>query len=77
MHVSLNDFMFKQLPSVRATGANDDLTRQAWAITSFATFFFGTLQRIYVPEIGKLIETLFRPKSTSFPYAPYRPRPGS
>jgi hypothetical protein len=59
VHVDLDGFLFHQLPSLRATGTDDDPARAMWAKLTFATFFFGTLQRIYLPEVKTAIETLF------------------
>jgi choline dehydrogenase-like flavoprotein len=50
VHVDLMHFLYKQLPSVEATGT-DDRNRQARAVAAFCTFFFGTLQRIYLPAL--------------------------
>lgn len=50
VHVDLNGFLYQQLPSVRATGT-DDPVRAAWAVSEFTAFFFGTLQRIYLPAL--------------------------
>jgi hypothetical protein len=36
-----------------------DSARAAWALGKFAWFFFGSLQRVYLPEFGKLVETFF------------------
>lgn len=66
VHVDLAGFM-KQLGSLRVVAgerpgpADADPTRVAWTLATFARFFFGTLQRIYLPEAGVVIDTLFRP----------------
>jgi choline dehydrogenase-like flavoprotein len=67
VHVDLNGFLFNQLPSMRITGGlgdpgTEDPTRALWAKAKFAGFFFGSLQRIYVPEVGAAVEALFRPR---------------
>ena len=36
--------------------------RRVWALTEFASFFFGTLQRIYMPELPGVLSTFFRVK---------------
>jgi hypothetical protein len=48
--VDLTNFLFTQMPSIEATGTPDK-ARQVWAVTQFAKFFFGTLQRIYLPAL--------------------------
>jgi cholesterol oxidase len=58
IHVDVNDFTFDQLGSMKVTGT-DDPARIAFAITKFSAFFFGALQRIYLPGIGKAAETFF------------------
>jgi choline dehydrogenase-like flavoprotein len=84
IHVDMNEFMFKQLPSmVVAEGIdpirrppnvppqdhpeNVDPARAAWAIGKFGWFFFGSLQRVYAPELGKVLETFFRLSEGSRP----------
>jgi len=37
-----------------------DPARVAWTIATFVHFFFGNLQRIYLPEAGVVLDTLFR-----------------
>jgi choline dehydrogenase-like flavoprotein len=64
-HVDLEQFLFSQLPSVRATGIRRDRTRAMWAKTQFAVFFFGTLQRIYLPQVNRAIDTLFKMNSSN------------
>jgi len=59
VHVDLAGFLYGQLPSIKVTGT-DDPARIAWATAKFGTFFFGSLQRIYVPGVGKALETFFR-----------------
>ena len=36
-----------------------DPARAAWAVGKFAVFFFGSLQRVYAPELGSAIGTFF------------------
>jgi hypothetical protein len=38
---------------VRNTG---DPARIAWALASFGSYFFGHLQRIYLPQLEKVVE---------------------
>jgi hypothetical protein len=65
-HVDLNGFLFKQLPSIRVGHVRDgkftpttDPAQAVWAAGKFAVFFFGTLQRIYVPEVRTALGALF------------------
>ena len=84
IHVDMNEFMFKQLPSMfvaegidperRAPGVPStddpgavDPARATWAIAKFGWFFFGSLQRVYAPELGKVFETFFRLSEGSRP----------
>jgi choline dehydrogenase-like flavoprotein len=57
VHTELTSFLFKQLHGLRVTGTSDP-ARIAWATTSFADFFFGSLLRIYIPGLGTAIGTL-------------------
>ncbi len=57
VHTELTSFLFKQLHGLRVTGT-DDPARIAWATTSFADFFFGTLLRVYVPGLGTAVGAL-------------------
>ncbi len=55
-HVDLTAFLFEQLPSIEATGPKGpkgevDKTQADWAVAEFSKFFFGTLQRIYLPAL--------------------------
>lgn len=67
IHVDLNGFAFKEMPSFRATGGesgNGDTTDAArinWAIAKFASFFFGTLQRVYSPTGRSLLDAIYQP----------------
>jgi cholesterol oxidase len=56
VHVDLMSFLYKQLKTVEATGTNDPM-RSAWAVTEFSAFFFGTLQRIYLPAVNAMIQS--------------------
>jgi hypothetical protein len=58
IHVDINDFVFEQLASMKVTGT-DDPARIAFAVGKFTAFFFGALQRVYVPELGKVAEAFF------------------
>ena len=76
IHVDLNGFLFGQLHSVTAepaggvNGAHEpvDPARLTWAVAKFSSFFFGSLQRIYVPEVATLVDTLFHPRKTKVNY---------
>jgi choline dehydrogenase-like flavoprotein len=75
VHVDFDGFMFNQLPSMRVTGENcdperKDSTRAMWAKAKFASFFFGTLQRIYAPQITTALETMFKPHPNNVQRAP-------
>jgi choline dehydrogenase-like flavoprotein len=59
LHMSLENFFEGLLPSIRITGT-EDAARITWATARFATFFFGTLQRVYSPGVGTAIEALFK-----------------
>ncbi|MET0791947.1 MAG: GMC oxidoreductase [Polyangiaceae bacterium] len=62
IHVDLFQFLHEQVPSIRATGTNDEV-REAWAVANFAQFFFVSLQRIYLPELNALLAGLMRKAS--------------
>jgi hypothetical protein len=79
IHVDLTGFLFGQLHSVTAEEgatvaasptphAPVDPARLTWAVAKFSAFFFGTLQRIYVPEVGSMVDTLFHPRKTNVNY---------
>jgi len=55
----LKDFTRELLPSMHVTGTKDP-ARVFWAQSAFATYFFGSLQRIYVPGVSNVGSTLFR-----------------
>jgi cholesterol oxidase len=55
IHVALDEFLFDQLPSFRVLHT-DDPARIAWALSSFGAYFFGQLQRIYLPQLEKAVE---------------------
>jgi choline dehydrogenase-like flavoprotein len=57
-HVDLNDFIAKQLPSFRVS-PSDDPARVAWALGKFMFFFFGSLERTYLPELRAALATFF------------------
>jgi choline dehydrogenase-like flavoprotein len=59
IHISMDDFVFKLLPSIKITGTEDP-ARIAWATAKFGTFFFGTLQRLYAPGVGTAFKTLLK-----------------
>ena len=79
IHVDLTGFLFGQLHSVTAAEAESkaepnavhapvDPARLTWAVAKFSAFFFGTLQRIYVPEVGTMVDALFHPRKTNVNY---------
>jgi choline dehydrogenase-like flavoprotein len=55
IHVALDEFIFDQLPSFRVLNTEDP-ARIAWALSSFGAYFFGHLQRIYLPQLGKAVD---------------------
>jgi len=59
-HVELTSFLFQQIPSMKVIPDTVDPARKAWALLSFSRFFFGTLQRIYLPELGVALDALLR-----------------
>jgi len=76
IHVDLTGFLFGQLHSVTAepacpsNGTHEpvDPARLTWSVAKFSSFFFGSLQRIYVPEVGAVVDTLFHPRKTKIDY---------
>jgi choline dehydrogenase-like flavoprotein len=68
VHTELSSFLFDQLHGLEATGTTDPL-RAAWATTSFATFFFGSLLRIYAPGIGTAASSLFAQRGVAARHA--------
>ncbi len=66
VHVDLTTFLTCQLPSMQVTGVRDPVTgeedhaRKAWALAKFGAFFFGNLQRIYLPELGSALDAVLR-----------------
>jgi cholesterol oxidase len=71
VHVDLTGFLVDQLPSVEigyvpqpgsgaAFEAETDPALVSWATARFAAFFFGSLQRVYLPDIQGAVATLFR-----------------
>jgi choline dehydrogenase-like flavoprotein len=79
IHVDLTGFLFGQLHSVTAAEAESagvasaphkpvDPARLTWAVVKFGAFFFGSLQRVYLPEVGSLLDTLFHPRKTNVNY---------
>jgi choline dehydrogenase-like flavoprotein len=59
VHVDLTTFLSCQLPSMQVTGAEDH-ARKTWALAKFGAFFFGNLQRIYLPELGDTLDAVLR-----------------
>ena len=79
IHVDLTGFLFGQLHSVTVAEAGSpakpstahapvDPARMTWAVAKFGAFFFGTLQRIYVPEVGTMVDALFHPRKINVNY---------
>jgi cholesterol oxidase len=58
VHVELGRFLFDQLRSLTVLHTEDP-ARRAWAMTSFASFFFGTLLQVAAPEVLAAAETFF------------------
>jgi hypothetical protein len=67
VHVDAAGFLFDQIPSITVTGVKDPVTKKedpariVWAAATFSSFFFGTLQRIYMPQMGSMLDTLLTP----------------
>jgi hypothetical protein len=59
IHIEVFDFLSKQIPSINATGTTDP-ARWTWATQAFVRYFFGSLQRIYVPEVSTVLDTVVR-----------------
>lgn len=59
IHVELGQFLSRQLPSIRVSPS--DAPRSVWAQAAFASFFFGSLQRIYLPGLTRTYDALFHP----------------
>jgi choline dehydrogenase-like flavoprotein len=55
MHVALDELLRCQLPSFTVTGT-DDPARIVWALGGFGAFFFGALQKVYLPGLDKVID---------------------
>jgi cholesterol oxidase len=64
VHADVTGFLFKQLRSIEVLGTEDP-ARIVWATAKFAAFFFGALQRIYLPEIQAALDALFARKATT------------
>jgi choline dehydrogenase-like flavoprotein len=60
VHVDLTGFLYDQLPSFEITGSQDP-ARTSWALGKFMAFFMGSLQRVYLPQVGSALDTLYRP----------------
>jgi hypothetical protein len=60
VHVDLTGFLYDQLPSFEITGTKDP-ARTTWALGKFMAFFMGSLQRVYLPQVGSALDTLYRP----------------
>jgi hypothetical protein len=68
VHVDMMNFIYQQIPSLRVTGTTDP-ARVSWAMATFSTFFMGSLQRVYVPEVRSMLDALFGPPGTDGPHA--------
>jgi len=64
VHVDLTGFLYNQLPSFEVTGTKDPAL-VSWAISKFAAFFFGELQRVYAPEVSRVLNGLFDPRPSN------------
>ncbi|HEY3499718.1 MAG TPA: GMC oxidoreductase [Polyangiaceae bacterium] len=66
IHVDMPGFM-DQMRSMRVIAGSDtkaakvNPARVAWTLATFGTFFFGNLQRVYMPQATAALDTLFRP----------------
>ncbi|HEX4341109.1 MAG TPA: GMC oxidoreductase [Polyangiaceae bacterium] len=82
VHVDLPGFLRHQVPSFTAgyAGAGndgefvpaEDDAMITWAIAKFAAFFFGSLQRIYAPDVTSLLASAFRSHTNNVRYEPPR-----
>lgn len=54
LRLHMGDFFMKGLPSFEVTGT-DDPVRIAWEISRFTGFFLGTLQKVYLPQIDRVL----------------------
>src|SRR5690606_7111498 len=73
VHVDLDGFLTEQLPSIRVEtdgGQSPDPARATWAILCFASFFFGQLQRVYLPEVESALRSLFEPRPANVRFRP-------
>jgi hypothetical protein len=71
LHVDLSGFLFDQIHSIEITQTKDP-ARIVWAAATFATFFFGSLQRIYLPQVGGALDTLLAPPRAGAQRSPLR-----
>jgi choline dehydrogenase-like flavoprotein len=86
VHVDLNGFAFHEVPSFEATGGETpqlkdaqvsgttDAARINWAIAKFASFFFGTLQRVYSPTTRHVLDAIYRPMPNNVQHERQSPR---
>jgi len=82
VHVDLPSFLFGQVPSIVVGYAGNDPSAAfepaedpavaTWAMAKFATFFFGSLQRIYAPDLTHLVTSAFRGHTNNVRYEPSR-----
>jgi choline dehydrogenase-like flavoprotein len=57
LRLTLAEFLQVQMPSMKVTGTSDP-AQITWALTRFVSFFLGSFQRVYVPEIYRLSDLL-------------------
>jgi len=82
VHVDLPSFLYRQVPSIVAGYAGrdpddafvpaEDPAAVTWAIATFAAFFFGSLQRIYAPDLTNIVASAFRGRTSNLRYEPSR-----
>jgi hypothetical protein len=82
VHVDLPSFLFRQMPSITVGYAGGgpegefvpatDPAATVWAIAKFAAFFFGSLQRIYAPDLTNIVASAFRGDTSNLRYEPSR-----
>ena len=53
LRLSLADLLTGEMPSMKVTGTSDP-ARIAWTLGRFVSFFFGSFQRVYMPELEHL-----------------------
>lgn len=75
LHVNLTDFVYDEIASFETSGGErcaaphppfevvgtTDPARMTWAAAKFASFFFGSLQRIYSPSAVSVLDAVLQP----------------